>query len=99
MSSSVLRASVSAVFSRLSKRQGKWCSYAPRPKRAFPACTELRIGIADAMTARPFFPNVEEVEVVVGAWSELLESEAAVREAYRPARVKFVLEAKKAGGE
>jgi hypothetical protein len=51
------------------------------------------------MTARPFFPNVEEVEVVVGAWSELLETEEAVLEAYRPARVKFVLEAKEAGEE
>jgi hypothetical protein len=93
---SALRSSVAAVVERLSARHGRWSACAVAPKRAFPTCTKLRIGIADVMKARPLFPNVEDVEVVVDGWDDLLKFEMAVRDAYRPARVRFTWDEKKA---
>ena len=89
MTSSILKTSIAAVVSRLSARTGRWSASAPRPQRAFPTCTKLRIGIADVMKARPLFPNVAEVEVVVDGWNDVLAFERAVRDAYPRATVRF----------
>jgi hypothetical protein len=93
--SSVLRSSVAAVVSRLSSRRGRWSACAVAPKRAFPTCTKLRIGVADVLKARPLFPNVTDVEVVVDGWNDVLRFEMAVREAYPKASVRFAWDEKK----
>lgn len=93
--SSVLRASAAAVVARLSARSGRWSACAVAPKRAFPTCTKLRIGVADVLKARPLFPNVEEVEVIVDGWNDVLRFELAVREAYPNAKVRFAWDEKK----